>query len=216
MSEIRPFKISVPQADLDDLKERLKRTRWANELSDAGDDYGLTVKYVKQLVEYWRDKYDWRRVEAELNQYPQFTTQIDGQTIHFVHVTSNQPNAVPIILTHGWPATFAEYTPIIDNLTNPLNHGGKADDAFNVVIPSLPGFAFSIPLTQKGWNRYRTAKAWAELMKRLGYNRYIAAGNDIGSWVSPEMGRFDPHHVMGVHVTQIFSLPSEIPKNSKR
>jgi len=141
-SKIKPFKIQIPDSDLEDLKLRLERTRWPNELLDAGEDYGLTVDYLKPIFDHWKDSYNWRQVETELNRLPQFTTEIDGQSIHFVHVTSKEPNATPIILTHGWPTTFVEYTIIIDRLVNPLAYGGKSEDAFHVVIPSLPGFGF--------------------------------------------------------------------------
>jgi pimeloyl-ACP methyl ester carboxylesterase len=211
-SKIKPFKIQIPDSDLEDLKRRLERTRWPNELFDAGEDYGLTVDYLKPLFDYWKDGYNWRPVEAELNRLPQFITEIDGEDIYFVHVISKEPDATPIILTHGWPTTFVEYTSIIDRMINPTAHGGKSEDAFHVVIPSLPGFGFSENVKTRGWNRFRTAKAWSELMKRLGYTRYIAVGNDLGSNVSPEVGRIDPEHVLGVHVTQIFSFPSGDPR----
>jgi epoxide hydrolase len=209
--DIQPFEVSIPQADLDDLRDRLGRTRWANELPGVGWDYGVSLDYVKVLVEYWRDGYDWRAWEARLNEYPQFTTTIDGQNIHFLHVSSPEPDAVPLILTHGWPMSVVEYLDVIGPLTDPRSHGGDPADAFQVVIPSLPGFGFSGPTTEKGWNRYRTARAWAELMRRLGYDRYGAHGNDAGSLVSPEVGRLDPDHVIGVHVTQIFSFPTGDP-----
>ncbi|MDD3754686.1 MAG: epoxide hydrolase N-terminal domain-containing protein, partial [Methanobacterium sp.] len=141
-SKIKPFKIQIPDSDLEDLKRRLERTRWPNELFDAGEDYGLTVDYLKPLFDYWKDGYNWRPVEAELNRLPQFITEIDGEDIHFVHVISKEPDATPIILTHGWPTTFVEYTSIIDRMINPTAHGGKSEDAFHVVIPSLPGFGF--------------------------------------------------------------------------
>jgi len=211
MSAIKPFTINIPQADLDDLQSRLAHTRYTNELPDASDDYGVKVGYVKDLVEYWKNEYDWRAVEAELNKIPQFTTEIDGQKIHFAHVRSSEPNATPILLTHGWPTTFVEYTGLIDKLTNPVAYGGKAEDAFHVVIPSVPGIGFSGTTNEPGWNRYRIAKAWKELMHRLDYKQYIAAGNDGGSFVSPEVGRIDEEHVLGVHVTQIFSFPTGTP-----
>jgi epoxide hydrolase len=223
-AEIRPFRIEVPQDDLDDLQYRLTRTRWANELppeergsgSQAGPvppgwEYGVPVSYVKKLVEYWSDGYDWRKWEAKLNQYPQFHTEIDGQNIHFLHVRSSEPDATPLILTHGWPNTVVEYLALIGPLTDPRAHGGDPADAFHVVIPSLPGFAFSGPTHEKGWNAHRTARAWAALMRQLGYKRYGAHGNDAGAIVAPEQGRLDPEHVIGVHVTQLFSFPSGDP-----
>ncbi len=208
---ITPYTIAIPQTDLDDLQERLARARWTNELPGVGNDYGVPLEPIKRLVAYWRDGYDWRSWEAKLNAYPQFTTTIDGQTIHFLHVRSPEPNATPLILTHGWPMSVVEYLNVIEPLTDPRAHGGDPANAFHLVIPSLPGFAFSGPTTEKGWNRYRIARAWAELMHRLGYERYGAAGNDVGSEVSPEVGRCDPEHVIGVHVTQIFSQPSGNP-----
>ena len=223
-AEIRPFQIEIPQDDLADLQYRLTHTRWANELppeergsgSQAGPvppgwEYGVPVSYVKKLVEYWSDGYDWRKWETKLNQYPQFTTEIDGQNIHFLHVRSSEPDALSLILTHGWPNTVVEYLGLIGPLTDPHAHGGDPADAFDVVVPSLPGFAFSGPTTEAGWDAQRTAKAWAELMHRLGYDRYGAHGNDAGAIVAPLQGRLDPDHVIGVHVNQIFSFPSGDP-----
>jgi pimeloyl-ACP methyl ester carboxylesterase len=206
-TEIRPFRIDIPQTDLDDLRERLARVRWSDELPGVGWDYGVSSAPVKTLVAYWRDGYDWRKWEARLNEVPQFTTTIDGQNIHFLHVRSPHEDALPLILTHGWPGSIVEYLNAIEPLTNPADGG----QAFHVVIPSLPGFGFSGPTTDKGWGTIRTAKAWAELMRRLGYDQYGAAGNDAGSMISPELGRIDSEHVMGVHVTQIFSFPSGDP-----
>jgi hypothetical protein len=182
-SEITPFRIDIPQTDLDDLQDRLARTRWANELpndapADAvqtgpvkpGWEYGVPLSYVRELVEHWRTDYDWRRWEAKLNSYPQFTTIIDGQNIHFLHVRSPEPGATPLVLTHGWPNTVVEYLDLIGPLTDPRSHAGDPADAFHVVIPSLPGFGFSGQTTEKSWDQYRTARAWAELMRRLGYD----------------------------------------------
>src|SRR5829696_8446012 len=223
-AEIRPFRIDVSQADLDDLHERLMRTRWANELPPEsrmdgsqtglvppGWDYGVPLDYVQNLVEYWLSGYDWREWEARLNSYPQFTTTIDRQNIHFLHVRSPELDPTPLILTHGWPNTVVEYLGLIGPLTDPRAHGGDPADAFDVVVPSLPGFGFSGPTTATGWDAQRTAKAWAELMERLGYDRYGAHGNDAGAIVAPLQGRLDPDHVIGVHVNQIFSFPSGDP-----
>jgi pimeloyl-ACP methyl ester carboxylesterase len=218
-TEIRPFRIDIPQADLDDLRDRLARTRWANELEidytnavQTGPlppewEYGVPLSYVRRLTEQWLTSYDWRQWEERLNAYPQFVTEIDGQTLHFLHIRSADPDAIPLVLTHGWPNTFLEYVDLIEPLTAPSN----GEQAFHLVIPSIPGFGFSGPTREKGWNRYRTAAAWAELMRRLGYERYGAHGNDGGSYVSPEVGRVDPEHVIGVHVTQLFSFPSGDP-----
>jgi pimeloyl-ACP methyl ester carboxylesterase len=208
---VKPFTIAIPQADLDDLRERLARTRWPDELPGVGWNYGVPLDYVKRLAAYWQTGYDWRAWEAKLNAHPQFTTEIDGQNIHFLHVQSPEPNAFPLVLTHGWPGSIVEYLDVIGPLTNPRAHGGDGADAFHLVIPSLPGFGFSGPTHETGWNRYRTAKAWAALMARLGYTRYGAVGNDAGSFVNPELGRSDPEHVAGIHVTQIFSFPSGDP-----
>ncbi|HEY3140809.1 MAG TPA: epoxide hydrolase [Acidimicrobiales bacterium] len=222
-SEVRPFRIEIPQADLDDLQDRLRRTRFANELPQDGSDaaptgpvppgweYGVPLSYVERLVEQWRDGYDWRVWEAKLNEHPQFVTEIDGQDIHFIHVRSPEPGALPLILTHGWPNTVVEYLDLIGPLTDPRAHGGDPADAFHVITPSIPGFGFSGPTTEKGWSRYRIARAWAELARRLGYERYGVHGNDAGSNISPEVARHDPDHVVGVHVTQIFSFPSGDP-----
>ena len=210
-TEIRPFRIDVPQEELDDLQQRLERTRWPDELPGAAWSYGAPVGYVKGLAERWRTSFDWRKVEARLNGFPQFTTEIDGQTIHFLHVRSPEPDAFPVIATHGWPGSFVEFVDVIGPLTDPRSHGGDPADALDLVIPSLPGFAFSGPTREAGWDRYRTARAWAELMRRLGYERYGTIGNDAGAFVAPEVGRADPEHVAGVHVTQIFSFPSGDP-----
>jgi pimeloyl-ACP methyl ester carboxylesterase len=201
-TEIRPFRIEIPQADLDDLRGRLARVRWTDELPDAGWDYGVPLTEVRRLAEHWRDGYDWRAWEAALNAYPQFTTTIDGQNIHLLHVRSPQPGAFPLILTHGWPGSVVEYLRVIE----PLTAAG-----FDLVIPSLPGFGFSGPTADQGWGTARTARAWVALMSRLGYERYGAVGNDAGSMVSPELGRIDPEHVAGVHVAQMFSFPSGDP-----
>ncbi|HEX3814824.1 MAG TPA: epoxide hydrolase [Mycobacteriales bacterium] len=212
MSEITQYRIDVPQADLDDLRYRLDRVRWAQEMDGAGWDYGSPVDELKTQVEYWKSSYDWRVWEARLNGYPQFTTTIDGQTIHFLHVRSPHSNALPLILTHGWPGSIAEFLDIIEPLTKP----GEPGIAFDLVIPSLPGFGFSGPTSTRGWNCYRIAAAWAELMRRLGYDRYGAVGNDWGSHISPEIGRAAPTAVLGVHVTQIFSQvdPTELDRRS--
>ena len=209
--QIRPFRIEVPEAILDDLRDRLTRTRWPDELPGVGDSYGVSLDLVKSLTERWRTRYDWREWEAELNRHQQYTTTIDGQNVHFLHVRSPEADALPLILTHGWPGSVVEYLDVIGPLSDPAAHASKPDEAFHLVIPSLPGYGFSGPTRETGWNRYRTAAAWAELMRRLGYDRYGAVGNDAGSMVNPELGRIDPEHVVGLHVTQIFSFPSGDP-----
>jgi pimeloyl-ACP methyl ester carboxylesterase len=207
-AEIRPFRIDIPQRDLDDLRERLARTRWPDQLPGVGWSYGVPLDHVKELARYWRDGYDWRRQEAELNGLPQFTTTIDGQNVHFLHVPSPEPGALPLILTHGWPGSVAEFLDVIGPLTDPRAHGGDAADAFHVVAPSTPGFAFSGPTAETGWGVPRIAAAWAELMSRLGYQRYGAQGGDFGSLISPELGRVDTPHVAGVHVNALVTAPS--------
>jgi pimeloyl-ACP methyl ester carboxylesterase len=171
----------------------------------------VPVSFVRDLVARWRDGYDWRAWEAKINAFPQFTTEIDGQRIHFLHVRSAEPGATPLILTHGWPNTFVEYLDLIGPLTDPGAHGGDPADAFHVVIPSIPGFAFSGPTRTKGWDAARMADAWAELMSRLGYERFGAHGNDGGAIISPEIGRRHGHRITGIHVNQIFSFPSGDP-----
>src|SRR5215510_152992 len=197
---IRPFRINVSEDDLEDLRRRLARTRWPDELPGVGWRYGVPVGYLKELAEYWRTSYDWRKHEVELNSFPQFTTQIDGAIVHFMHVRSNEPDALPLIITHGWPGSIAEFLNVIGPLTDPRAHSGDPADAFHLVIPSIPGYGFSGPTRDVGWTTARVAKAWAELMSRLGYERYGAQGGDWGAFVSPELGRIDPDHVVGVHV----------------
>ncbi|HET9847747.1 MAG TPA: epoxide hydrolase [Candidatus Dormibacteraeota bacterium] len=195
-----PFKIDVPDAALRDLRDRLARTRWPDELPGVGWEYGVPVDYLKGLVEYWHTAYDWRAQEARLNQYPQFVTTIDGQNIHFLHVRSSERDALPLVLTHGWPGSITEFLAVIGPLSDPRAHGGASQDAFHLVIPSLPGFGFSGPTHEKGWNAGRVATAWASLMHRLGYERYGAQGGDMGALVSPELAYVDPEHVVGIHV----------------
>lgn len=204
---IRPFRIEVPDADVTDLRDRLTRVRWAPEPVGGDDGYGVNSASVRELVTYWREKYDWRATEARLNEYPQFTTNIEGTNVHFLWIRSPEPDAVPLILTHGWPGSVAEFLDLIGPLSDPRAHGLDATVAFDLVIPSLPGFAWSGPTPDVGWGPRRIARAWAELMRRLGYARYGAAGNDWGSHISPELGRVAPESVIGVHVTQIFSSP---------
>ncbi|RNL87321.1 epoxide hydrolase family protein [Halostreptopolyspora alba] len=204
-TRIHPFRIEIPQDAIEDLHDRLARTRWPDSPPGVGWDYGVPSDYLRDLAEYWRTGYDWRATEARLNAFDQFTTEIDGQEIHFVHVRSPEPDAVPLLLTHGWPSTFAIFADVIGPLTDPRGHGAEHARAFHVVAPSVPGFAFSGPTREPGWSVERTARAWAELMRRLGYDRYIAQGGDFGSLVSPELGRNDREHVIGVHVNGLIS-----------
>ncbi|WP_330184475.1 epoxide hydrolase family protein [Nocardia sp. NBC_01503] len=208
MNAIRPFRIDVPQTQLDDLADRLRKALWPNELPGVADAYGVPNGRIRDLAQYWLESFDWRALEAKLNAYPQFTTEIDGEDIHFLHIRSERADATPVILTHGWPGSILEYLDVIAPLTAPES---DQDPAFHLVIPSLPGFGFSGPTRSTGWSRYRTARAWVELMNRLGYQRFGTIGNDGGSMVAPEMGRIAPDQVLGVHVTQLFSFPSGDP-----
>jgi pimeloyl-ACP methyl ester carboxylesterase len=210
-TEIRPFRIEVAEQVLEDLRDRLARTRWPDELPGVGWSYGVPLGYVKEMAGYWRTSYDWREHEARLNEFPQFTTTIDGTNVHFLHVISPEPNALPLILTHGWPGSIAEFLDVISPLADPRSHGGDQADAFHVVVPSIPGYGFSGPTQETGWDDARTAKAWDELMKRLGYERYGAHGGDAGALVSRELGILKPGGLVGVHVLQIFAFPSGDP-----
>jgi pimeloyl-ACP methyl ester carboxylesterase len=207
--EIEEFRVSIPQADLDDLADRLARTRWPSSLPGAawdpaapgaGWERGVPVGYLRKLAEYWRHGFDWRAQEARLNSYPQYMARVDGQKIHFLHVKSPEPDATPLLLLHGWPGSVVEFLRVIGPLSDPRSHGGGSAPAFDLVIPSLPGFGFSGPVTEPGWGSRRIAGALAELMARLGYGRYGAQGGDFGAFVAPDLGRVDPGHVIGVHV----------------
>jgi epoxide hydrolase len=200
-AEIRPFRIDVPQADLDDLADRLHRTRWPDELPEAGWSRGVPLGWLQELTEHWRGGYDWRQQEARLNQLPQYTTTVDGQVIHFVHARSPEPDALPLLVTHGYPSSVVEFLEVVGPLTDPRAHGGDPADAFHVVAPSLPGFGFSTPVRQPGWEVARTAGAFAELMRRLGYDRYGAHGGDIGAGVAGILGATETDRVVGTHTT---------------
>nr|WP_312034324.1 epoxide hydrolase [Actinoplanes sp. TBRC 11911] len=203
-----PYRIDIPQDRLDDLHRRLAQTRWPDPVPGAGWEAGVPPDYLRDLADHWRTKYDWRAHEARLNEFPQFTTVLDGQPVHFLHVRSPRPDALPLLLTHGWPGSIVEFLKIIGPLTDPARHGGDPADAFHVVAPSLPGFGFSSPLAGSGWSTSRVARAWASLMDRLGYERYGAQGGDTGAIVSPQVGRVDPDHVVGVHVNNLIAFPS--------
>jgi epoxide hydrolase len=198
--DISPFKISVPQTDIEDLHSRLERTRWPGELDEVGWSRGVPLSYLKSLSEYWRTGYDWRKHEARLNEFPQFLTKIDGQPLHFLHVRSPEPDALPLLITHGWPGSIVEFLNIIKPLTNPRAHGADPADAFHLVIPSIPGFGFSKPMREKGWNLPRIGKAFAELMNGLGYKRYGAQGGDAGIGVSIELSHAAAQQVIGLHM----------------
>ena len=201
---IRPFHIDVPQADLDDLKERLSRTRWTEEVEDAGWDYGTSLGYLKELTDYWRDRFDWRKQEAELNRSAQFWAEIDGFGLHFVHERGKGPNPLPILLLHGWPDSFYRFHKIIPMLTDPARFGGDPADSFDVVVPSLPGFGFSDRPRERGWGQERDAALFHTLMtKVLGYERYGAHGGDGGSPISQALARSHPESVVGIHITDI-------------
>ncbi len=200
---ITPFHIDIAQTDLDELNDRLARTRWPDSLPGVGWSYGVDRDYLIELAEYWRTGYDWREHEARLNKVPQFTTEIDGQNLHFLHVRSPEPDATPLILTHGWPSTPADFLDILGPLTDPQAHGGDPSDAFHVVAPSIPGVGFSGPTHDTGWDMVRIARAWAELMSRLGYKQYGAQGGDYGSIISAALGRVAPDRVIGVHVNAL-------------
>jgi microsomal epoxide hydrolase len=204
-ASIRPFRIDIPQADVDDLRDRLARTRWPDQLPGVGWDYGIPLDYVQELAEYWRTGYDWRAHERQLNEFPQFTTAIDGQNVHFLHVRSPEPDALPLIITHGWPGSVAEFMNVIGPLTDPRAHDGDPADAFHLVVPSIPGYGFSGPTRETGWNPRRIARAWDELMQRLGYRRYGAQGGDWGSSISRELGLVVPGHLFGVHLNMLFA-----------
>jgi epoxide hydrolase len=206
-NEIRPYRIDIPQADLDYLRDRLTRTRWTDELPGTGWERGIPVSYLKDLAAYWADGYSWRAAEAKLNEYPQFTTAIDGVDVHFMHVRSQRVDATPLLLIHGWPGTVADFLDLIGPLTAP------ADDepAFHLVIPSLPGYGFSGPVTTPGWDDGKVAAAFAELMARLGYDRYGVHGGDHGAFVGPRIGRDDAEHVIGVHANALVTFPTGDP-----
>jgi pimeloyl-ACP methyl ester carboxylesterase len=194
---IRPFKIAIPQKELKDLQDRIKRTRWPDEISGQGWKRGMPLEYTKKLAEYWSTKYDWRAQEAILNKYPQFVTEIDGQKIHFLHVRSSEPNAVPLLLCHGYPSSFVEFVPLIDRLVAPAASGGGAEQAFHVVIPSLPGFGFSTPVLSPGWEISRMAKAFIQLMSELGYDRYGIHGGDVGAGICAQLCIQAGEHIIG-------------------
>jgi len=208
---MKPFRIEIPEADLEDLRSRLENTRWPDELPNVGWERGVPLDYLKDLAEYWRTSYDWRAAEAKLNEYPQFVTEIDGATVHFLHVKSPEPDAMPLLLTHGWPGSVVEFLDVIGPLTDPRAHGGDPGDAFHLVIPSIPGFGFSSPLSSTGWDVPRVAMAWAQLMAELGYERYGAQGGDAGSPISLALGTMQPDHVIGVHVNMLLAFPSGDP-----
>jgi pimeloyl-ACP methyl ester carboxylesterase len=204
---IRPFQVHVPQAAINDLRRRIAATRWSDKETVADQSQGLQLSTMQDLVRYWGTEYDWRKAEAKLNALPQFVTNIDGLDIHFIHIRSKHPNALPLIITHGWPGSIFEQLKIIGPLIDPTAYGGHPEDAFDLVIPSIPGFGFSGKPTDTGWDPDHVARAWAELMQRLGYTRYIAQGGDWGSPISSAMARQSPAGLLGIHI----NLPATVP-----
>ena len=207
---VRPFRVHVPDGELQDLRNRILATRWPDKETVADQSQGAKLSRLQGLVSYWGKSYDWRKAESRLNAYPQFMTTIDGVDIHFIHVRSKVPNALPMIISHGWPGSVFELVKIIDPLTNPMAHGGKPEDAFDVIIPSLPGFGFSGKPTVAGWDPDRIAVAWAELMSRLGYKRYVAQGGDWGAGIVNAMARQAPEGLLGIHNNLPATLPGDV------
>ncbi|HTX10814.1 MAG TPA: epoxide hydrolase [Solirubrobacteraceae bacterium] len=218
---IRPFHVDIPQEALEDLRRRVASVRWpSRELVDDRSQ-GVQLATIHELARYWTHDYDWGKCEARLNALPQFKTEIDGEDIHFIHVRSSHEYALPLIVTHGWPGSIIEQLEIIEPLTNPTAHGASASDAFDLVVPSLPGYGFSSEPTEVGWNVGRIAQAWAELMRRLGYNRYVAQGGDVGAAVTDNLGRQAPEGLLGIHVNLLLAglaggYPSDHPTDEER
>jgi epoxide hydrolase len=208
---LRPYRICVPQAEIDDLRGRLARTRWTSDLPGVGWERGVPSAYLRELAAYWAADYDWRAHEAALNAYPQFITTIGGADVHFLHVRSAEQGATPLMLLHGWPGSVVEFLDLIGPLTEPVAHGGEPGEAFHLVIPSLPGYGFSGPLTQSGWTDDKTASTLVELMDRLGYDRYGVQGGDVGAFIAPLMGRAAPDRIIGVHLNALVTFPSGDP-----
>jgi pimeloyl-ACP methyl ester carboxylesterase len=205
-TEIRPFSVNIPEEALDDLRRRFAATRWPSKELVEDRSQGVQLATTQELARYWTSEYDWRRCEARLNALPQFITEIDGVDIHFIHVKSRHENALPLIMTHGWPGSVIELLEVVGPLTDPTAHGGEPEDAFDLVLPSLPGYGFSREPTEVGWNAGRVAQAWAELMHRLGYTRYVAQGGDVGAAVTDAMGRQAPEGLLGIHMNLLVTV----------
>ena len=217
-TEIRPFHIEIPEEQIDDLRRRIAATRWPTKELVSDRSQGVQLATLKELARYWTTEYDWRKCEARLNALPQFTTQIDGVEIHFIHVRSRHENALPLIMTHGWPGSVIELLETVGPLTDPTAHGGTAKDAFHLVLPSLPGYGFSGEPAELGWDAARTGRAWAELMRRLGYTRYVAQGGDVGALVTDLMGRQAVEGLVGYHLnllTAVLAVGDHLPKKSE-
>ena len=209
---VRPFQIGVPEEALVDLRRRIAATRWPEKEPVADASQGVQLATIQKLARYWETEYDWRECEARLNSLPQYVTTIDGIDIHFIHVRSNNPDALPVVITHGWPGSIVEQLKLIGPLTDPAAHGGRAEDAFDVVIPSVPGFGFSGKPATTGWDPARIARAWGTLMERIGYTRFVASGGDWGAMISDVMAAQAPPELLGVHITWPFMVPPEIDK----
>jgi pimeloyl-ACP methyl ester carboxylesterase len=209
---LRSFQVHITNEQIADLKRRVLSTKWPSQELVKDESQGVQLATMQALAKYWATKYDWRKIEAKLNSYPQFITKIDGLDIHFIHVRSKNKNAMPLIITHGWPGSIIEQLKVIDPLTNPVAYGGKAEDAFDVVIPSLPGHGFSGKATELGWNPERVAKAWIELMRRLGYKKFVAQGGDWGNAVSETMALIAPPELLGINTNMAATVPAEITK----
>jgi microsomal epoxide hydrolase len=207
--EIRPFRVEVPDAVLEDLRERLARTRWPDEIPNSGWGYGTNLAYLQELCDHWCTKFDWRAQEERFNRWPHFLTDIDGQQIHFIHARSPEPDALPLIITHGWPGSVAEFLDIIEPLRDPRANGGDPADAFHVVAPSLPGYGWSGPTVAPGWDVQKVAETWAKLMARLGYDRYGAQGGDWGAMTSARLAAIDGDHMVGLHSNMLLAFPSD-------
>jgi pimeloyl-ACP methyl ester carboxylesterase len=198
-AEIQPFRVEIPEAQIDDLRRRIAATRWPSKELVADRSQGVQLATLRELARFWETDYDWRKAESKLNALPQFKTEIDGVEIHFIHVKSQQENALPLIMTHGWPGSVIELLEVVGPLTDPTAHGGRVEDAFDLVLPSIPGYGFSGEPTEVGWGPARVAPAWAELMRRLGYTRYVAQGGDVGASITDAMGRLAPEGLVGIH-----------------